>query len=233
MDVSGVPEQSRLDRLAGANRTACGGFGAPVPRPRASAPLPSAMRCRCESRSQPTNGRVSSVSNTARGPPAKESGTARSLETEPPRPSSLDSLPPSATEIISAVAGRLPISAQRPPHPKGLDSPSLIAKRPARQPARGHGVWGIHRLGLLAVSPAHCYGGEVIPGPRATKDPWAAVTQGCSWAPWLAAESRCSPRCRLAPQWNLRVLSGTSDRRLRSMSLWRLRGLWLIASQSL
>ena len=137
VDVSGVPEQSRLDRLAGANRTACGGFGAPGPRPRAGARSPNAMRCRSESRSQPTDDRVSSVSETARGHPALESGTARSLETELPRPSSLDPLPPSAAEIISAVAGRLPLSAERPTHPKGLDSPSLIAKRRLVRP---HGV---------------------------------------------------------------------------------------------
>ena len=36
MDASGIPEQSRLDRLVGVNRNACGRFGVPVPRPRAS-----------------------------------------------------------------------------------------------------------------------------------------------------------------------------------------------------
>ena len=65
----------------------------------------------------------------------------RSLETELPRPSSLDPLPPSAAAIINAVAGRLQLSAEHPTHSKGLDSPSLIAKRPARPHARGYVVW--------------------------------------------------------------------------------------------
>ena len=61
MGFSGVPEQSRLDRLVGASRAACGGFGAPGHRLRASAPSSNAMRYRCESRSQPDR-RVSTVS---------------------------------------------------------------------------------------------------------------------------------------------------------------------------
>ena len=59
------------------------------------------------------------------GHPAWESGTARSLESELPRPSTRYPLPLTAAEIIRTVAGRLPLSAEGPTHPKSLYSPCL------------------------------------------------------------------------------------------------------------
>ena len=53
-------------------------------------------------------------------------------------PCSLDPLPLSPAKIVNTVAGRLSLAAERPTHPESLVSPSLIAKRPSRPPARGH-----------------------------------------------------------------------------------------------
>ena len=64
----------------------------------------------------------------------------RWLESKPPRLSSLDPLPLAAAEIISTVAGQLPLSGERPIHPKVVISSSLIPKRQSRPPARGHVV---------------------------------------------------------------------------------------------
>ena len=47
VDAIGIPDQSRSDLSAGAQRTACGGFEAPRPRPLASAPSPHPMRSLC------------------------------------------------------------------------------------------------------------------------------------------------------------------------------------------
>ena len=69
-------------------------------------------------------------------------GSTRWLESKPPRLSLLDPLPLAATEIISTVAGRLPLSGERPIHPKVAISSSLIPKRQSRPPARRHVVRG-------------------------------------------------------------------------------------------
>lgn len=127
-----VPEQSRLDRLAEADRTACGRCGASGPRPWTIAPSRNSKRHTCEQRSRPTDCHASAVSETARTLPAWDSGHTRWLATRPPRPSLVDPLPLSAAEFINTAAGRLPPSAERPAHTKGFVSPSLFVKQPPR-----------------------------------------------------------------------------------------------------
>ena len=58
---------------------------------------------------------------------------------------------------MHTVAGRLPLSAERPTHPKGLDSPSLFAKRPTRLTVPGPVVWDpvVPRTGFRDAGKLH------------------------------------------------------------------------------
>lgn len=97
----------------------------------------SAKRYLCEWRSQPTDRRASTLSESARAHPALESGTTRLAGSDPPLPSRLDLLPLAAAEIINTVAGRLALSAERPNHTNDLVSLSLVA---TERIARPHGI---------------------------------------------------------------------------------------------
>ena len=143
VDALGIPDQYQLDRMVGADRTACVRCGAPQPRAQASAPPLNATRYLCTSRCQPIGRREAALLESACAP-GQDPGTTCGLEAKPPRLSLPDPLPPAAAEIINTVAGRLPLSGERPTHPKALVSPSLIPKRPSCPSARGHVVWHCH-----------------------------------------------------------------------------------------
>ena len=178
MDASGISEQSRLDRLVGANWTACGGFGVPGPRPRASAPAPSANRYRCESRSQSNDRRVSTVAETARVHPAWESGAARQLETELPRSSSLNPLPLAAAEIGRAAHSCLKPDVDR------LRSP--IPRRPLPVKAKHRFIGPLPRLlPRPPCNPAL----ELEPAPCQSRPSSNASPAGCG-------QSAASPSCK-------------------------------------
>lgn len=114
----GAAERCRLDRLAGTGRTACGRHGTASPLLRARVPLARAKRCLCEVRSLPAVCRETTLADTIRAQPGQETGTVRLLEARPPRSSMLNSLALEPSEIIKRVAGRLPLCAGRPTHPR-------------------------------------------------------------------------------------------------------------------
>ena len=125
------PYRSRLDSLAGAERTACGGFGAP--RPRAPARTLDALYANCDpsrltTAKQPSRIRLTRIRHRS---PALCASLKPTRHGPPRWPWSCCQNPKSLTrslaEWLSAPSVRLT--------PEGVDSPRLVAKRSSHPPA--------------------------------------------------------------------------------------------------
>lgn len=128
-----IPEQFRLDRPVGTNRTACADAGTMTS---------TAGRCaivvcealRMESPSLPTDCHDTRLTETACEGLARPVGAKRLPGTDQPPYPSIRSRLSAPAKMVNKVAGRLLPPATRPTQPKALVSRGLMAEHPSRPP---------------------------------------------------------------------------------------------------